>query len=223
MALTFSGTQKVELASFTFPSPTYSVVWWANGAAPATDMLYWINLNCGQSYWVGGTWHIDINNADLSGDYVCSPAALSGWNHFAVTNDTTTPGTLPVMYINGATQSVSLNAGGGAQFTPAANTLTWGNDPAGGGSTGEPLAWFAIHNVILTPTEVTTLQTTGFVSRGCQVAWEGATATNQTDLSGNGRTGILTGTPTVTDGPISSPPASSTTMSRTVQPAIRWS
>jgi len=221
MALTFSGTQKVELASFTWPSPIYSVSWWANGAAPGTDLLYWISNTAIQSYWVAATWHIDLNNADASGDFQCTPSAISGWNQFTVTNDTTTPGTLPAMYINGSAQTVTLNAGGGTQFTPVAATLTWGNDPGGGGSTAEPLAWFSVNNVILTGPEITSLMTTGFVSRGCQVAWEGAAATNQTDLSGNGRTGILTGTPTVTDGPISGAPAG-TSIHNVVSPAIRW-
>jgi hypothetical protein len=125
------------------------------------------------------------------------------------------------MYINGSAQTVTLNAGGGTQFTPVAATLTWGNDPGGGGSTAEPLAWFSVNNVILTGPEITSLMTTGFVARGCQVAWEGAAATNQTDLSGNGRTGILTGTPTVTDGPISGAPAG-TSIHNVVSPAIRW-
>lgn len=198
--------------------------------APITRMA-WVNLT---SYGGGGFGRIfdKTNNEffvcntapgnvaclaliqDASGGqgFYCTPnnsLGLAAWHHVAATYDPGSPGTAPVMYIDGVSQTITtVTAASGTRTSDAAANLFMGNWASGVGRELDGLLEDArIYNRALSANEILTI----FSARGrdsivdslvlralCGDKGEGvaAAAGDPKDLSNNNFTSSLTGVPT---------------------------
>lgn len=132
---------------------------------------------------------------------VQSPGATwSAWNHVAVTYDGSATTNAAKFYLNGVllTNSFTRNAAG--SIDNSSGNPNVGNDNAhthGSLGTHGPSSF---HNVVLTQGEILEHMWRGFTPRGCYASWLLLGDSPEPDLSGNGRSGTVTGT-TVAGGP----------------------
>lgn len=127
-------------------------------------------------------------------------ATWADWNHVAVTYDGSATTNAAKIYLNGVllTNSFTRNAAG--SIDNASGNPNVGNDNAhtrGSMATHGPSSF---HNVVLTQGEILEHMWRGFTPRGCYLGWLLLGDSPEPDLSGNGRSGTVTGT-TVAGGP----------------------
>lgn len=141
--------------------------------------------------WSGGTgvWSVTT-----------SLPTWTDWNHFAVTYDGALAANDPILYINGGARTNDDDSNGSGSIVNTASVLSIGNRSSTFAQLGGSLSFFAIHNVVLTPTEILEAMTQGVTARGLFGYWPITGASPEPDQSGNGRDAVVTGT-TVGVGP----------------------
>lgn len=149
----------------------------------------------------------------------------SEWNHVAVTHNGTRT-TAPTFYINGNSITGSItSAGSGDTHSSQSNVMTIGNRPANDRQ-ADGLDHVGIYNAVLSGANIAYLLDNPHYGSNQFGNWSfDSLAASYTDLSGNGRTATVGGSPTFIAGPDFSSPIGfpiDVTASLTAQPVLAF-
>lgn len=152
-----ASTDKITSALTTYTTQRTYAVWFNNVdsnllfAKYTAALTEQINFGAGPIYyqrvWTGGTaaWS--------------APSPGSGWHHLAITYDSSSTSNAPLIYIDGVSQTVTLQTAASGTLVNNSDPYTLGNNGAGTGNWDGMLSEFAIWNRILSAAEILDMAT----------------------------------------------------------------
>lgn len=222
-ARSFGATDDVQSAAFT-PPGTGSVCFFVKGPSVGDttsrglmSMGFSPYISVNASEFGGGTptagsiyWSHSWSSADRRIQVASPGLTWANWNHLAFTWDGSSTSGAVKVYANGVllTNSLDVNAVGTIDLT--SSKVTAGNRNSGSqGFTGS-MAFFSLHNAVLTQAQVQAHMNTGVQTTSRILSWDLGSGSPETDGSGNGHSGTVSGTSVV------SGPSLSTTYTQTI-------
>lgn len=204
MARTFAGGSDRVVFPAKATSTTFSILFWLKNPATVGDHVAFSWVDRMVLNFISSNCPLDLDfAASRAGKWTASSAqhgmTLANWNHVAWTHDSSNVANNPTLYCNGVSKALTENVAPTVAFVSGSTIPRIGCYTNDALSIGGTLAYFSIHNVVLTQGEVIEAMHYGFTPRGLTflVPLWGDTA--EMDLIGR-LSGTVTGA-TVSAGP----------------------
>lgn len=203
MSRLFSGaaTDKITASStYTFPTTSTIGAWvYRTGAGGGNLGVVWQRLSTNTRVFNDATnYYFVADWSSADGEWFVTLPSNDAWHHLCLTYDAGSTSNDPVIYIDGASASVTENSGPGGSFSSSSFTLVLGNNGnSNNRNFGGRIAEFVHYNVILGAAEVRALMLRGpnHVRPAARVAYYPLIGrSGEPDFSPTNLSGTLTGT-----------------------------